>query len=124
LIAKLARLLRPNGTLLFIEQIRENEYVEMLENGTPFKKYRTARNYKDICMHEFAEINYELVPGVGNGFFYRIMSVLRIGLMKGLIPLFVSTDKLIYRLMFARPAFMRKLYIGKKWIDCIYYCKK
>jgi ubiquinone/menaquinone biosynthesis C-methylase UbiE len=124
LITKLARLLRPNGALLFIEQIRDNEYVEKLENGTPFKKYRTARHYKEICECKFAEINYELVHGVSNGFFYRIMSVLRIGLMKGLIPLFVSTDKLIYRLIFARRAFMRKLYIGKKWIDCIYYCKK
>jgi ubiquinone/menaquinone biosynthesis C-methylase UbiE len=124
LITELAKLLRPKGALLFIEQIRNNEYVEMLENGTPFKKYRTARNYKEICGHEFAEINYNLVPGVSNGFFYRIMSVLRIGLMKGLVPLFVSMDKLIYRLIFARSAFMRKFYIGKKWIDCIYYCKK
>jgi SAM-dependent methyltransferase len=123
LIGELVKLLRPNGLLLFIEQVRDSEYVEMF-NGTPFKKYRTARHYKEICGHEFAEINYKLVPGVGNGFFYRITSVLQIDLMKGLIPLFVSTDKLIYRLIFARSAFMRKLYIGKKWIDCIYYCKK
>jgi ubiquinone/menaquinone biosynthesis C-methylase UbiE len=123
LITELARLLRPNGALLFIEQIRGNEYVEMF-NGTPFKKYRTERHYKEICGHEFAKINYELVPGVGNGFFYRIMSVLRIGLMKGLVPLFVSTDKLIYRFIFARPMFIRNLYIGKKWIDFICYCKK
>ena len=103
LITELAKLHRPKGALLFIEQIRNNEYVEMLE---------------------IAEINYNLVPGVSNGFFYRIMSVLRIGLMKGLVPLFVSMDKLIYRLIFARSAFMRKFYIGKKWIDCIYYCKQ
>jgi ubiquinone/menaquinone biosynthesis C-methylase UbiE len=124
LITELARLLRPNGALLFIEQIRENEYVEMFENSTPFKKYRTAQNYKEICRNKFAEIYWNLVPGVSNGFFYKIMSVLRIGLMKGLIPLFVSTDKLIYRLIFARSVFLRKFYIGKKWIDCIYYCKK
>jgi ubiquinone/menaquinone biosynthesis C-methylase UbiE len=124
LIAELAKLLRPNGALLFIEQIRDNEHVEIFENGTPYKKYRTAQLYKEICEHEFAKIRYELTPGVGNGFFYRMMSVLRIGLMKSLIPLFVSTDKLIYRLIFARSAFMRKLYIGKKWIDCIFYCKK
>ncbi|MCX5848711.1 MAG: class I SAM-dependent methyltransferase [Deltaproteobacteria bacterium] len=123
LIAELAKLLRPNGALLFIEQIRDNEYIEIL-NGVPFKKYRTARHYKEICRHKFAEINYELVPGVGNGFFYRIMSVLRIGFMKRLIPLFVSTDKLIYGLIFARSAFMKKIYIGKKWIDFICYCKK
>lgn len=124
LMAELAKLLRPNGALLFIEQIRDNEYVEMFENGTPFKKYRTALHYKEICAHEFAEINYILVPGVGNGFFYRILSVLRIGLMKVLVPLFVSIDKLIYRSVFAQSAVMRKIYIGKKWIDCIYYCKK
>lgn len=124
LITKLARLLQPNGALLFIEQIRGNEYVEMFGNDTPFKKYRTAQNYKEICRNKFAEIYYYLVPGVSNGFFYRIMSILRIGLMKGLVPLFVSADKLIYRMIFSRSAFMRKLYIGKKWIDCIYYCKK
>jgi ubiquinone/menaquinone biosynthesis C-methylase UbiE len=124
LIDELAKLLRPNGALLFIEQIRKNEYVEIFENGTPFKKYRTAWHYKEICRHEFAEIYYNLVPGVGNGFFYRIMSVLRIALMKGLVPLFVSTDKLIYRFIFSRSAIMRKLYTGNKWIDCIYYCKK
>ena len=124
LIAELAKLLRPNGTLLFIEQIRDNEYVDIFEDGTPFKKYRTARHYKEICEYDFAEINYELVPGVGNGFFYRIMSVFRIGLMRDLVPLFVSTDKLIYKFIFARSTFMRKIYIGNKWIDCIYYCKK
>lgn len=124
LITKLARLLRPNGALLFIEQIRDNEYVEMFENGTPFKKYRTAPHYKEICGHEFGEIYYNFVPGVSNGFFYRIISILRIGFMKGLVPLFVYTDKLIYVLIFARSTFMRKLYIGKKWIDFICYCKK
>ena len=124
LIGELVKLLRPNGVLLFIEQVRDSEYVEMFENIVPYKKYRTIEGYKRLCRNKFAEIYYNLVPGVGNGFFYRIMSVLRIGLMKGLIPLFVSTDKLIYRLIFARSAFMRKLYIGKKWIDCICYCKK
>ena len=124
LIAELARLLRPNGALLFIEQVRNSEYIELLRNGTPFKKYRIAQYYKEICGHEFAEIYCNLVPGVSNGFFYRIMSVWRIGLMKSLVPLFVSTDKLIYRLIFARSAFMKKLYIGKKWIDFICYCKK
>jgi SAM-dependent methyltransferase len=65
LIGELVKLLRPNGLLLFIEQVRDSEYVEMF-NGTPFKKYRTARHYKEICGHEFAEINYKLVPGVCN----------------------------------------------------------
>lgn len=124
LIGELVKLLRPNGVLLFIEQIRDNEYVEMFENGTPFKKYRTAQNYKEICRNKFAEIYYNLVPGVSNGFFYRMMSVLRMGWMTNLVPLFVSMDKLIYRFIFARSAFMRKLYIGKKWIDFICYCKK
>ena len=124
LIAELAGLLRPNGALLFIEQVRYNEYIELFRNGTPFKKYRTAQHYKEICGREFAEINYELVPGVSNGFFYRIMSVLRIDLMKGFVPFFVSTDKFIYRLIFARSVFMRKIYIGKKWIDFICYCTK
>ena len=87
-------------------------------------KNTDAMNYKEICRNKFAKIYYNLVPGVGNGFFYRTMSVLRIGLMKGLIPLFVFMDKLIYRLIFTRSAFMRRFYIGKKWIDFICYCKK
>ena len=38
LIAELAKLLRPEGSLLFIEQVRDSEYVEMNEDGKPFKK--------------------------------------------------------------------------------------
>jgi ubiquinone/menaquinone biosynthesis C-methylase UbiE len=123
-IGELVKLLRPNGVLFFIEQVRDSEYVEMLENNVPYKKYRTIEDYKILCRNNCSEICCYLVPGVGNGFCYRSMSVLRAHLMKGLIPFFVSTDKLIYRLIFARSAVMKKFYIGKKWIDCIYYCKK
>jgi SAM-dependent methyltransferase len=124
LIAELAKRLRPNGTLLFIEQIRDNEYVEMLENDTPFKKYRTADDYKKLCRNKFVEINYMLVPGVGNGLFYRAMNLLRPKILIGIIPLLVFLDGIIYQLIFTRSTFMRKFYTGKKWIDCIYYCKK
>ncbi len=124
LIAELAKLLRPEGSLLFIEQVRDSEYVEMNEDGKPFKKNRTAEVYKNLCGNEFAKINYKLLPGVGNGLFYRSVNVLRFKVLMGIIPLFAFMDEIIYQFLFSISAFMRNLYMGKKWFDLICYCKK
>jgi ubiquinone/menaquinone biosynthesis C-methylase UbiE len=124
LITELAKLLRNNGSLLFIEQIRDIENVEIHEDGTPFKKYRTTDDYKELCRHEFADIKYKLVPGVGNGFLYRTMNIFRVKILTGIIPLFVFLDKITYRFFFSKPPFMKKIYISKKWFDLICYCKK
>ena len=42
----------------------------------------------------------------------------------GIIPLFAFMDEIIYQFLFSISAFMRNLYMGKKWFDLICYCKK
>ncbi len=123
-IAELARLLKPGGLLIFIEQVRSGEAVEMSADGTAFKKYRTPEQYEQLCSHAFTKINSRLLPGVGNGLFYRALNIFRKRFLAGLIPLLVITDRTIYDLFFGKSAALRNFYIGRKWIDLICCCKK
>ncbi len=118
------RTLKPYGILIFIEQIRDKSSIEFTDNGNFLKIYRSADQYYNLFNEYFNIKEYEYLPGTGNGLFYNSLNILRFQFIKTFIPLFVFMDALIYKIFFNYNDFLRNLYIGRKWMDCLFYFVK